>query len=235
MKPDRKADPAFDTAWLDIPDPVRHPIGTRATAVAAPRAPSLDRRQVHRRRLTALTLSVVWPIVIVAVWGLRHDAGDIFGFLAGQSALWMALLVVSAAASVARGRRGLGAPIAAIELAVIGAPAVFLPLALVWLPEGAGDFAGIGTLKQLGACVGLGLLVLLPMLAVSTWALRRAFPSGAIWRGGALGAACGLAGAIVLTLHCGITIGGHIALAHGGPIVLAALFGTLAGSKLGRA
>jgi hypothetical protein len=184
----------------------------------------------------ALTASVVWPVAIIAAWGLRRDAGDVFGFLAWQTTLWTALLIGSAVIAISRGRRGLGAPMLANELAAVGVPIVFMLLALFWSPgDATGNFAGIGTLNQLRGCVGLGLFVLLPMLAVSAWALRRSFATGASWRGAALGAACGLAAALVLTLHCGVTLGGHIALAHGGPIVLATLVGALIGSKLGKA
>jgi hypothetical protein len=64
--------------------------------------------------------------------------------------------------------------------------------------------------------------------------MRRAFPAGAVWRGAALGAACGLAGVVVLVLLCGSPFGGHIALAHGMPLVIATVIGAFGGSRMGK-
>ena len=75
---------------------------------------------------------------------------------------------------------------------------------------------------------------MVPVLLVALWALQRAFPSAAGWRAAALGAAVGLVGSLVLTMHCGSPFGGHVALAHGLPIIIAAV-GAAFASKAMRA
>jgi hypothetical protein len=57
--------------------------------------------------------------------------------------------------------------------------------------------------------------------------LRRAFPSGARFRGGLVGAACGLFSGATMNLHCPNVDGAHVMLGHGIPVVMAALVGAL--------
>jgi hypothetical protein len=87
---------------------------------------------------------------------------------------------------------------------------------------------------MLESCFQIGLTVAAPMALLAVWTMRRSFPSGAGWRGAALGAAAGLAGVVVLVLLCGSPYGGHIALAHGLPLVIATLIGAIGGMRLGR-
>jgi hypothetical protein len=87
---------------------------------------------------------------------------------------------------------------------------------------------------MLEGCFQIGLTVAIPMLILAAVAMRRSFPSGAGWRGAALGAACGLGAIVVLVLLCGSPFGGHVAIAHGMPLVLATLIGAWGGRALGR-
>jgi hypothetical protein len=236
MEPDRNRGGALPEAWLDIPDALRRPIAPRPAPVALAADRSPTRGELKVQRLAALAACVLWPAAVLVAWGFRPRVDANFGFLAAQTLLFTALLVVAMVTSVSSGRRGLGQPVRLIALATVGMPLVFVLLALLWLaPDASSGFGDVGPLGQVPACVLLGSLVAAPMLAVSAWSLRRSFPSGAAWRGGALGTACGLAAAVVLTLHCGSSFGGHIALAHGGPLLLATLAGAVVGSKLGQA
>jgi hypothetical protein len=146
-----------------------------------------------------------------------------------------ALLLFAAYAAISKGQRGLGRPLPVTALAAVGAAPLFVLLALLGMPDGTSSLGEIGPLALVGTCSALGALVAVPIVGVSMWALRRSFPSGASFRGGALGAASGLAAAFVLTLHCGSPLGGHVALAHGGPLLLATLAGAILGRKVGRA
>jgi hypothetical protein len=56
-------------------------------------------------------------------------------------------------------------------------------------------------------------------------ALRGTFAAGAVWRSALVGVACGLGAAVAAQLRCPITGGAHIALAHGGVVVISALLG----------
>ena len=227
-------DPEAD--WLDIPDPASGIAARSGPPIAPPKERALTRGDVKARRTVAMVGWLGWPLAVLVVWGLRRGFGDIAGFLAAQGMLWTALLFVGARTATARGARGIGVPVWRVLAAAIGIPLAFVLIGILWLPAGStGELGEIGPLERIGGCVGLGTLVALPLLAIAAWALRRAFPSASVWRGAALGASSGLAAALVLTLHCGVTLGGHIALAHGGPVILATLVGAIAGTKMVRA
>jgi len=229
-------DSAFDRAWRDIPDPAQFARSPAHSAPPVPSAPSLNRSQARRRRSAAMTGAIVWAAAIVILWGLRHDARDVATFLAMQLAIWTTLIVTGLHFALSKGDRGLGKPITRIALVTVAIPLAFVVLALSWQPAcGSAWFAETGTLAQFRACFGLGLLVVLPILGLSGWTLRRSFPSASAWRGGLWGAACGLIASTALALHCGIRFGGHIALAHGAPLVLATLAGALIGSRVAKA
>jgi hypothetical protein len=102
---------------------------------------------------------------------------------------------------------------------------------------GQGDAASLelGPYAALRGCFSIGLLLATPLVGIAAWAFRRAFPASAVWRGAAFGAASGLAAASVLTLHCGMTAGGHVLLAHGLPVVLAVVGAGLLAGRTGRA
>jgi hypothetical protein len=231
-------DDRFAEMWNDIPDPIAsgEPEVSSDRPMRAPVAPSPTRGATKLRRMVALAAFVAWPLLLRLVWGLRPDIEERLSFVLGQTALFGLLLVAVLLVAVLPGRRGLGRPVSLVRLAAIGAPIVFAVVGLLWLPSGApGSFGEVGPWGPVMKCLSLGLLVALPMLMVGLWAMRRAFPSASGWRAAALGAGLGLVGSVVLTAHCGIQLGGHVALAHGLPIVIAALLGAALGSKVARA
>jgi len=233
MKPDGER-PAFGD-FSDIPDVLPPSLDRAPLPLAPPGRASPNRAQFGQRRALALGVAALWPLVPLAVWGLRPRASAGLGFLAAQGVTWIALLLVAAFVAFSGGRRGLGRSVRSIEAVVLGALFSFLVVALLWLPSGsAGGFAEIGPASLLTPCVTLGMLVAAPMLLVAAWPLRRTLPSGAGWRGAALGAAAGFAAVLVLTLHCSSTFGGHVALAHGAPVVLATLAGAAFGARAAR-
>jgi hypothetical protein len=230
------ADDRFAEAWNDIPDPIAPRESAPARTMSTPQAPSPTRGAAKLRRMMALAAVVVWPLLLRLIWGLRPDIEERLSFVMGQGAFFGLLLVAVLLVAILPGRRGLGSPIARIRLAAMGAPLFFAVMGLLWLPAGApGSFGEVGPWASVMSCVSLGLLVALPILLIVVWALGRAFPSASGWRGAALGAAIGLVGSISLTAHCGSQLGGHVALAHGLPIVVCALVGALLGSKVARA
>ena len=241
MASERKRDAADRPAeWLDIPDPLEaRTLGL--TSTAASRAgmtsePSPTRADMRRRRQAALAASVLWAATVLAFFGLRQGLVDRASFVAGQTILWSLLLTSALVLSVGAGRRGFGGPLTWARAVTFGAPFLFLILGLVWLPEGTStSFGALGPPLRIVACFLVGILTSAPIVVVAFWAVRRSFPSAAGWRGALLGAASGLTASIVLTLHCGSPDGGHIALAHGLPIVVSAIAGSFLGTKIARA
>lgn len=221
--------------WLDIPDPLAEPATSAVRPPSAPAEPSPTRADVKRRRVGALGASIIWACAVLAFFGVREELAENASLVAGQAILWLALFCVALALAVRKGRRGLGSGVGWARALAFGAPLTFVLVALFWLPASAAAFGATGDTTSLAACFAVGMGVAVPLVALASFGVRRSFPSAAGWRGALLGAASGLAAALVLTLHCASPLGGHIALAHGLPLVLASLTGAWLGSKLGRA
>ncbi len=225
----------FQELWADIPDPVRAPPSPKGVSATAPAIDSPTRAEVHRRRLWAFCVCVIWTAVVLRVFGPRQGLAEALTFLANQTVVWAAFIAASAFAALSKGRKGLGESVRLVELTTLAAPVAFAILALFWVPaDRRRSFAELGPPLQALACFSVGLVLLAPMLVVSIWSIRRAFPSAAGWRGAALGAACGLGAALVLTLHCAVPFMGHVVLAHGGPLLIGAVAGALAGARFAR-
>jgi len=223
----------FDEIWKDIPDPLVPSSAAATRSVEPPRDASPTRAAMKSRRAVALAAMVAWSAVVLLRWGFRPQIAS--SFVVGPAILFAVLLVSAGLIAISPGRRGLGGPVSRAQMAALGAPIAFMLIGLFWLPpDSPGSFGDIGPGAAIGACLSIGLLVVVPILLVALWALQRTFPSGAGWRAAALGAAVGLVGSLVLTMHCGSPFGGHVALAHGLPIVIAAV-GAAFASKVMRA
>jgi hypothetical protein len=221
-------------AWSDIPDPIAGTPRPSSPSIQAPATPSATRSQLMLQRLVFLGTAVLWPVAVLFYYG-GGWRGHGVDWVAAQFALWAAFLLFAGWVALSAGGRGVGRPVPWLRIAAIGAPFAFLVLALIWLPPNGKPFGDLGPPAMLEGCFQIGLTVAVPMLLFSVWAMRRSFPSGAAWRGAALGAACGLGGVVVLVLLCGSPYGGHIAVAHGMPLVIATLIGAWGGSRIGRA
>jgi len=223
----------FDEIWKDIPDPLVPSSAAATRSVEPPRDASPTRAAMKSRRAVALAAMVAWSAVVLLRWGFRPQIAS--SFVVGPAILFAVLLVSAGLIAISPGRRGLGGPVSRAQMAALGAPIAFMLIGLFWLPpDSPGSFGDIGPGAAIGACLSIGLLVVVPILLVALWALQRTFPGGAGWRAAALGAAVGLVGSLVLTMHCGSPFGGHVALAHGLPIVIAAV-GAAFASKVMRA
>jgi len=221
-------------AWSDIPDPLLGAPQPSAPAIKMPDTPSPTRGQVQLQRFVLLGTTALWPVAVLFYYGAGWRGHGV-DFVAAQFAIWAAFLLFAAWVALSAGMRGLGRPVPWLRIAAVGAPLAFLVLALFWLPPNGKPIGDLGPPAMLEGCFQIGLTVAVPMLVFAVAAMRRAFPSGAGWRGAALGAACGLGGVVVLVLLCGSPYGGHIAVAHGMPLVIATLMGAWGGSRVGRA
>ena len=220
-------------AWSDIPDPLGGMPQPPAPDIKAPATPSATRRQIQLQRVLFLGAAVLWPVAVFLYYdgGWRGHGLD---FVAAQFTLWAAFLAYAGWVSLSAGKRGVGQPVPWLRIAGVGAPFAFVSLALFWVPPNGKAFGALGPPAMLEGCAQIGLTVAVPMLLLAVWAVRRSFATGAAWRGAALGAACGLGGVVVLVLLCGSPYGGHIAVAHGLPLVVATLIGAWGGRKIGR-
>jgi hypothetical protein len=229
-------DDRFAEKWGDIPDPVAPTAQPAQGPALPPLVASPTRSATKMRRAVALAVCVAWPALVLLRSGLRPRISEQSSFVAGQIVLFGVLLVFAGYVAISRGHRGLGRSVSLLRLAAVGAPLAFALVGLSWLPAGSpGSFGDLGPTRELWRCWSLGLLAVVPTVHVGIWGMKRAFPSAAGWRGAALGAAVGLTGSVMLTLHCGNPFGGHVALAHGLPIVFAAILGAKEASRVARA
>jgi Negative regulator of sigma F len=229
---DRRVPDGMGFDGSDIPDPLASAARPPHTAAQPPSEPSPTRSGVRRRRLLALVLGVGWLTGALLVMGHREDISP-----GGWRAivLFCALAVTAVVAATAPGRRGLGVPLPWVRAISMVAPLVFMVIAPLWAGrENPAELFDFGPADAFFGCLSNGALLVVPLVGLGAVAFLRAFPSGATWRGRAIGVAAGLGGAIVLTLHCGVTAGGHVAFAHGIPIIFAALGMGYLGSRLAR-
>jgi hypothetical protein len=233
MAADRRDQHPAD-AWSDIPDPLLGSAPPPSSPMKAPTLPAATRAQVHVQRFVFLGAAVLWPAIVFVYYG-GGWRGHGVDFVAAQFALWSACLLFAGWVALSTGTRGVGQPIGWLRIAAVGAPLGFVLLALFWLPSNGKPFGDVGPPAMLEGCFQIGLTVAAPMVLLAVWAMRRSFPSGAVWRGAPLGAAAGLGGVVVLVHLCGSPYGGHIALAHGLPLVIATLVGAVGGTRLDRA
>jgi hypothetical protein len=222
-------------AWTDIPDPITGAPPPRSTAMKPPTGTSPTRSQVRLQRAVLLGAAALWPFAVFYYYG-GHWRGHGIDYVAVQFVIWATFLLLTAWLALSAGKRGVGRPVPWLRIAAVGVPLAFALLALFWLPpNGKPAFADLGPPAMLEGCFQIGLTVAVPMLLLSVFGLRRSFPAGASWRGAALGAACGLGGVVVLLLLCGSPFSGHIAVAHGLPLVVATLVGAIGGRRVARA
>lgn len=219
--------------WDDIPDPLLGSAPPPSKPMKPPTQGSATRAQVRLQRGALLGAALFWPAAVFFYYeGSWRGHG--IDFVAAQFAVWGACLAFAAWLALSAGARGVGRPVPWLRVAAVGAPLAFMVLALVWLPPNGKSFGDIGPPGMLEGCFQIGLTVAAPMAILAVLAMRHAFPSGAAWRGAALGAACGLGGVVVLVHLCGSPYGGHIALAHGLPLVIATILGAFGGRRVGR-
>jgi hypothetical protein len=211
----------------DIPDPAERIARRPAPEAAPPAERSPTRRERSLLSAIALVLSAIWLVAGAAELGLRQDLGA--PAIGAPLALLMLLAGAALALTVRPRHRGLPAGLRALRAAVLALPAAFVALVLIgarWdepAPPGS-------TAPCLLIAGGLSLVP----IALAALVLQRSFLSAPAWRGAAVGAICGLAGAIVIQAHCPYTAAAHVVLAHGLPILGGAALGAAAGTLGGR-
>lgn len=201
-----------------------------AAALAAlqprrPRRPLRDLAVV----LGSMAMVVAAPLLMM---GVRRDLGALpRSYALGVGAIWL-VLAVALAALVLLPRRG-QALMRPWLAGAIGAGSAALAVALGALVHPPTTGAARPVLAG-HACLDVGLALALVPIGCALLLLRRAVPTGNAWLGAGLGAAGGAAAGLALHLHCPYGDALHLAIMHGGVVVLASLLGALLAARFTR-
>jgi hypothetical protein len=213
------------SAVPDVPTPTLRKLefvqelGSRGRLLSAP-----TRQEVQRRRWVALGVVVLWALAQFGALGLRFDFSKLsFAYLALTFLVPLAIGLIGLAVAVQPGRLGLGPRGGLLTGLVVLGPLSVIGTAFL-LPEPyPGGLAGDRMAIFMCGNLALGWAAV-PILGAAL-ALRGAFAAAAVWRSALVGVACGLGAAVAAQVRCPITGGAHIAIAHGGVVVISALLG----------
>lgn len=214
--------------FSDVPDVSSEPMRPLELPVALGALtrvqPALTRADVQRRRWLALGVVALWALAQFGALGVRFDFSRLsFGYVALTTLLPLAVGIAGLALALQPGRAGLGADRGLLLGLVMVGPLSVMGTALLVPEPYAGGLAG--DTASIFMCGNLALgWAALPVLAASL-ALRGAFAASTTLRSAAVGAACGLGAAVAAQIRCPVTGAAHIALAHGGVVVISALLG----------
>jgi hypothetical protein len=221
------------------PDELPLPLTLSERAAPPPSAALLEavgpgsgvRTRDPRLALALVTVAAAgWPLYALLAKPWRSDLDALpWAWLLPVALLWLggfvapltlALLPPRGQVLPDSGAAGRAALVVAAGLTLLGLFAVEAPGRTLMPADTWADFS-----RWWWHCISSGLLVIIPALVAGLAALARVMVVGAARLGGAVGAAGGaLAG---LTLHWFCPLGGvlHVALAHGGGVVLGAALG----------
>lgn len=207
------------------PSPPASPPGASAPSERAP-----TRAERRRKVGLALALAVGWVALLVYRAGVRRDIDS--PEVAAQLGLWTAAGLLALVVAFAPLGRRVPAGVRLLQAVIVGVFVAFLAAAVLGaLRQGAEAFR-VGALT---GCLVLSIVAAAGPLALAALVVRRSFASAPALRGAALGAICGLAGAVGVHAHCPVEMVAHVVVGHGVPVLVGALLGALYGAAVGRA
>jgi hypothetical protein len=217
----------------EIPDPLS---GVNAEPPAGVRLPAArpTRSDVARSRRLALAVGSAWLVAQLLITGVRPDVAAVpFGYWLALGAVPLAAGVICMVAAVSGGRLGLGQRVALLTALSLIAPAAYAVCGYVLSPPYPS--APLASFEHGVFCLNIALAwTALPLIAAGV-ALRRSFAGQVVLRSAAFGAGAGLIVSVTSTLRCPLSGALHVALSHGGAVVLTALLGALVLSRVTRA
>jgi len=186
-----------------------------------------DLRPVRPRRLARgwLLVGTGWLAtagLLLRLFGMRHDAGAMPAMSMLSFWLVAAVAVAAIGSALRMGLPGVGRDYSGWRWA--GLAAFALPLSAVFVAAGDSHTA-VQAMHDDGRCLLVGLLAGLGVGgALFAW-LRAGAPTSPERAGWVIGLAAGASGATIAALHCPVDSIVHIALWHGGGVLVATLAG----------
>jgi hypothetical protein len=213
----------------DVPDPLAGvddwPLPERPRA-AVTNSPT--RARTMTGRVAALGVALLYELAWIVVMTKRADLHTTSpGVLLTELATPIAAAVLALAAAAPSGAHGLGQPKGRILALAFLAPTLFVAASLVASPADVDPepFVTHGL-----RCLAWTAVYSLGPMALAAWAFRRSFVAAPVWRGAALGMACGAIGAATMSLVCSVGSPAHVLVGHGGMM----LVGAVGGGRLGK-
>jgi hypothetical protein len=208
------------------------PPDMRASILAqVKKTPSPNRSETRRANTIAIVLGVATASTMIAALGLTLG-GRPMPFVLLTLVGWAAIAIVTSMVGQTRGKTMLGrARVVVLVFALAAAPAIFawvMGCTIGW-PEVR---EGAGTIRQHVACLLATLLLSTGPLVSLAFVRRASDPVHPRATGAAIGAAAGAWGGVLIDMHCPLVQPMHVALAHVAPVVIYAMIGALAGSRL---
>jgi hypothetical protein len=175
---------------------------------------------------TALVLAAYGGLLLRFVMRMRPDLHELpLVWILGVGTAWsLGFLVPLGIAFIPRRGQVLPDGVRALYAAVAAVVALLL-VSLVFPAPPSSRSSKIPGL--FGHCLQVAMVLAIVPIAASLALIRRLAPVGS-WRfGAAIGAAAGALSGALLHLTCGVNSAAHVAVAHGGAVILCALFGAL--------
>jgi hypothetical protein len=218
-------EPPWAEPFGDVPDPWSVEKAPLPYARLATRLPSPERAVMQKRRVAALSGSLLWLGAQLAVFGMRRDLAELpFVYVAAQVLLPVGLAVSTLVLALQPGKLGLGMRLGPLSTFAVLAPAAFA-LAAAGTPLPTEPRAGAVSPLGMGVCFGLSVAwASIPLLLLAL-SLRGAFAAAARWRSALVGAGAGLFAGATINLHCPNLAPLHLLLGHGLPVLIATLAG----------
>lgn len=217
----------------EIPDPLAGQDPVPAAEVRPPER-RRTRKDTARARKIGLAVGSAWLGAQLLVTGIRPDFGHVplsYWIEFGVAPLAAGALCFVAALS--SGRIGVGQRVTLLATLSLLAPLLYT-LSGYFLSPPYAD-APLGDFKHGVFCLNIALAwTLLPLLAAG-FALRRSFVGRSVLRSALIGAGAGLIVSVTSTLRCPLSGALHVALSHGGAVIVTALLGALLLSRVTRA
>lgn len=209
---------------LSLPAFVPPALGTELEAELGSLA-AVPTRRPMRQLATACALSLLYGGVLLAVLGVRPDAGELpAAWLVGGAIAWLLGFVVPTYLALVPAPGSMLARRRLAAAAAVTASIAFVAMGMMIHPHGPASWQ-YGTERFIHGhwCLELGLATALVPVILGAVFLRGALPVGERWVAAALGAAGGSLGGLVLHFHCRITDPLHTGLMHAGAVTVAAL------------
>jgi hypothetical protein len=174
---------------------------------------------------------LVAAVLFFAFDGVHHGQGRPTWFYAASLLGWTAVAALSMWAALSRGRSAVGRPAAWLITVGVGAPAILF--AVMYALAVAQPEVTVLHAERVGLrCLGLALAgAAFPLIALLR-VRRGSDPVHPAATGAALGAACGACAGVMVELWCPVGAPRHVAVGHVLPILIVALLGATAGSRV---